>query len=92
MIINKSIKCYSVPRFKYTNQTHTKCNCVVFKTISTPRGGGSANGSLFGGGGVLQGGGVCAGLQGQCAGEKIPLPQILHRGALFEIANPKIIF
>jgi len=35
----------------------------------------SANGSLFGGDGVLQGGGVCAGLQGQCAGEKIPLLQ-----------------
>jgi len=72
MIINKINKCYSVPRLNVTNQTHTKCNCVVFKTIPTPRGGVSANGSLFGGDGVLQGGGVCGGLQGQCAGEKIP--------------------
>ena len=36
MIINKINKCNSVPRLNDTNQTHTKCKCVVFKTISTP--------------------------------------------------------
>ena len=56
------------------SQTKPTLNVIVLcsKQYLPPPGGVSANGSLFGGDGVLQGGGVCGGLQGQCAGEKIP--------------------
>ena len=67
MLFSTTIECHK--------PNPTKCKCVVLKTIPTPPpGGASANGSLFGGDGVLQGGGVCDGLQGQCAGENPASP------------------